>query len=488
MKNKVAIYLRKSRDDEFETREETLKRHETMLIEYVNRNNLIVTDIFREVVSGESLENRPEALKMLDNVRSGLYDGVVVVELERLSRGNQVDQAEIMEIFKKSGTKIYTLNKVYDLASENEFDEDFFEFGLFMSRREYKVIKRRLLRGKKQAQKDGYYVGSRLVYGYDKEKRGKGFVLVPNESESEVVRLIFHKFVNEGMSLAEVRDYLIKSGIRPQTAHEWSSPLIKYMLRNKTYVGYLLHDKKTKDRGWYEGLHEPLISEELFNQAQEKLQITSAKNTFMKPLKNPLASLVKCGACGHSMQRHDCRGRVVLRCHTTGCPTVSVRFDDVERRIIAALRDELTGFRYLVSNKENTLKTQIKAVQREISILQSELKKKELQIDKACEMLECGIYSKEKYLSRVETLEKNIAEIKDSISVLKNRTFDDEIRAENAIPILEKCLDEYWHLDTRAKNEILKSIIKKVIFTKTVRNSRYDKDLSDAKLELHLKI
>ena len=124
MKNKVAVYLRKSRDDDMETRDETLKRHEQILVDYADRNNLIIKDTFREVVSGESLKNRPKALKMLDNVRSGMYDGVLVVELERLSRGNQIDQAEIMEIFKKSGTKIYTLTKVYDLASENEFDTE----------------------------------------------------------------------------------------------------------------------------------------------------------------------------------------------------------------------------------------------------------------------------------------------------------------------------------------------------------------------------
>ena len=142
---KVALYLRKSREDE--SLEETLARHERMLLDYCKRNNLVIIDIFKEVVSGESLEARPQALKMLENVEAGMYDGVVVVELERLSRGNQIDQVEIAETFKRSGTKIYTLNKVYDLSSDNDFDEEFFEFGLFMSRREYKVIKRRLLQG-----------------------------------------------------------------------------------------------------------------------------------------------------------------------------------------------------------------------------------------------------------------------------------------------------------------------------------------------------
>lgn len=132
----VLLYLRKSRDDENESKEETLARHERMLIDYCKRYDLKVEKVYKEVVSGESIAARPEVKKLLDDVAYGSYDGVVVVELERLSRGNQIDQAEILEIFKKSGTKIYTLNKVYDFSSNDEIDEEFFEFGLFMSRRE----------------------------------------------------------------------------------------------------------------------------------------------------------------------------------------------------------------------------------------------------------------------------------------------------------------------------------------------------------------
>lgn len=110
------------------------------LEQLMDAHNMNRSKVYKEVVSGENLDARPQARLMLDDVADKLYDGVVVVELERLSRGNQIDQVEILETFKKTGTKIYTLNKTYDLASDNEFDEEFFEFGLFMSRREYKII------------------------------------------------------------------------------------------------------------------------------------------------------------------------------------------------------------------------------------------------------------------------------------------------------------------------------------------------------------
>ena len=98
--DKVAIYLRKSREDD-ELKGETLARHETMLTEYCARNNLHIAKTYKEIVSGESIANRPEMQKLLDDVAAGQYDGVVCIEIERLSRGNQIDQCEILEVFKK---------------------------------------------------------------------------------------------------------------------------------------------------------------------------------------------------------------------------------------------------------------------------------------------------------------------------------------------------------------------------------------------------
>ena len=108
MVDKVAIYLRKSRDEDNEAKEETLARHEKMLNDYCKRNKLNVVATYKEVVSGESISNRPEMQRLLEDVNLGLYTGVVCVEIERLSRGNQIDQCEILEVFKKSNTKIYT--------------------------------------------------------------------------------------------------------------------------------------------------------------------------------------------------------------------------------------------------------------------------------------------------------------------------------------------------------------------------------------------
>ena len=76
----VALYLRKSREEETETREATLARHERMLLDYCAHNGLTVTATYREVVSGESLDARPEARAMLEAVAEGKFGGVAVIE------------------------------------------------------------------------------------------------------------------------------------------------------------------------------------------------------------------------------------------------------------------------------------------------------------------------------------------------------------------------------------------------------------------------
>lgn len=486
----IAIYLRKSRlEDETETMEDTLARHQRILIDYCDRNNFNIIKIYKEVVSGENLENRPRARALLEDVASNLYDGVVVIDLDRLSRGNPIDQTEILEIFKKSNTKIYTLNKTYDLSSDNDFDEDFFEFGLFMSRREYKIIKRRLMRGKSQAQKEGYYVNSRLVFGYHKERRGKGCVLIPYEPEAQVVRTIFNKFVNDDMLYTEICKYLEDNGIKSAMDTRWAARMVKKILLNKTYIGLIHYNARdyTGDN-WYQGLHEPIIDEELFNKAQEKIKLKKTRLTKRNLFANPLASLVECELCGATMQLHPNSDTNYLTCRTRGCATYGIKIAEIEALIIGALKDKLKDFRYDLDNMDETVANKIKARDDEIALLKAELIKRESMIDKACELLELGVYSLDKYKDRVSKVEIDVKNIKDNIKALENTSYNEELKLESAIPLLEKCLDEYYNLEPKAKNDILKEIIEKVYFYKTIKNTKSDKTLSNERIKMLLKI
>ena len=110
-------------------------------------------------------------------------------------------------------------------------------------------------------------------------------------------------------------------------------------------------------------------------------------------------------------------------------------------------------------------------------------------LDKASEMLEIGVYSVEKYLERENILRKDIDALQANLDALSDTSELEEIeKLENAVPILEKCLDEYWTLKPAEKNEILKSFVDKILYSKSIKNNSHHKNLDDANVEIFLKI
>lgn len=474
--NNVAIYLRKSRDEENEDKEIILKRHETQLLDYCRRNNLIVAKIYREIVSGDTIENRPEMQKLLEDISNKLYDGVVCMEIERLSRGNQIDQVEILETFKASGAKIYTLNKVYDLTNE-DIDEEFFEFALFMSRREYKIIKRRMQRGKRQALKDGYFTGSICPYGYDKERIGRGFVLVPNEQAS-IVQEIFNRYTY-GETLSNIARWLNTTSLKPHYANAFTSDIVKKILLNDTYIGKI---RSKKEGLSYDGKHEAIIPIDIFLKAQEMLNIKCAKKNTFVGLVNPLAGVLHCGVCGKVMHVANSGGRYFF-CHTIDCPTTGASVEKVETVLLAELKAELSNFNYYIDNYETATSTKKASIENDIKLITAEISKREKMATRVCELLEEGIYSKEKYLERVNALDQEIKALKTTLAELQASTFEDD-SIKQAIPKLNKVLDSYHQLTPENKNRLIKSMVKRIDYHKTAKT----RSLEDIKLDIYLKI
>ena len=241
-----SLYLRKSRADleaEAKGEGETLARHEKMLIELARRYNFSIGKIYREIVSGESIETRPVIQELLRDVEQGRWKGVLVVEVERLARGDTMDQGRVAKSFKFSNTKIITPIKIYD--PNNEFDEEYFEFGLFMSRREYKVINRRLQRGRVSSVKEGKFVGSVAPFGYDriKIKNDKGYTLTPNK-ETPTVQRIFNLYAYNDIAINEVARQLNVAGDKPRKTEEWSISAVKDILSNPIYIGKIRWDSR----------------------------------------------------------------------------------------------------------------------------------------------------------------------------------------------------------------------------------------------------
>ena len=101
MKNEYCIYLRKSRGDSAleAMGVDVLERHERTLLDLAKQMNLSITAIYREVVSGDSISARPEMQRLLSEVESGKWKGVLVIEVERLARGDTIDQGIVQRAF-----------------------------------------------------------------------------------------------------------------------------------------------------------------------------------------------------------------------------------------------------------------------------------------------------------------------------------------------------------------------------------------------------
>ena len=217
--DKYAIYLRKSRADleaEKLGEGETLKRHREILTNLCARKGLYVEKIFEEIVSGETIAARPRIQELINECFDGKYRGIVVIDVDRLSRGNQGDMQTIMDCLKfangNNGLLVVTPTKTYDVA-HNHDDEEYMEFVLFMSRREYKTIQKRLDRGRKQAVVEGNFMGSYRPYGYDIVKTKLYRTLTPNPDESPIVKKIFAWTVNDNMTPGKIARKLDALGV-----------------------------------------------------------------------------------------------------------------------------------------------------------------------------------------------------------------------------------------------------------------------------------
>ena len=199
----LIIYLRKSRKDmdyfKDESIEKTLQRHEKELQDFIISifgKPIPEHNIYREVASGDTIEDRPVIQEVLSIIEEDDKKGVICIEIERLARGNTMDQGIIAQTFQYTNTKIITPFKIYNL--DNEDDLSYFEDGLYQARKYLKYTKRILSRGRLRSVKDGKYVGSVLPYGFNKIKlpNEKGYILVENESEAKVIRLMADLFID----------------------------------------------------------------------------------------------------------------------------------------------------------------------------------------------------------------------------------------------------------------------------------------------------
>ncbi len=471
----TAIYLRKSRaDNNSESVEETLRRHQETLLAFVDQNpSMQIYKIYKEVVSGDSLYARPQMLRLLEDAENEKFDSVLVVDIDRLGRGATSEQGIILETFKAHNIKIITTRKVYDL--NNDVDEEYAEFETFMARRELKSIKRRLHNGTLKSVQEGCYLAN-APYGYKNCKINKKSSLEIFEEEAKFVRMVFDLYANSGMGTQSIAYTINSMGAKPHRAQQFNRTSIAAMLRNPVYIGKVVWNKKhTLNRGvlgkkmvtvyhdkseWMiiDGLHPPIVDEDTFNRANEILTSKYHKPYNDGTIINPLGGILKCKECGYGMQRRPYGNRKYqsdhLLCATKGC-CASSRLDYVEAAVLDNINNKLAE---LKSNR-NAQKPAVdyapilEGIDKEIATVN-------MQKENLHNFLEQGVYTVEVFTERSNKLSARLQELKkerNDVAAKQQTQSAEDIDA--IIERIENVLRLYSSSESPQKNKLLKSII-----------------------------
>lgn len=482
-----AMYLRKSRKDiELEAlgQGETLARHRSALTELAERQGLHIARIYEEMVSGESIAARPKMQELLDEVCAGVYAGVLVMEIERLARGNTKDQGEVAEAFAMSNTLIVTPTKTYDPT--NEFDEEYFEFGLFMSRREYKTIRRRMQRGLMESIKEGNYVGSLPPYGYDIIRISKKERTLKPNDQAQYVKLIFDLFTEDHLTAGQIAKRLTSMGVPTQTGRpEWNRATVRDILQNTLYTGQIRWNrrKRTKEMGsgkqiqkkrrltpeeymTVPGKHPALISQEQFDAAQSAFG-TGNPVKDGTPLKNPLSRLIFCKYCGKAIKYQEFPNRKgntqprMSHTESTTCMVKSAPYNQVMEALVAALRAYIDDFTMKLTNGEEQ-----RAAQRHadtLTAMMAELSKLEQRRSQLFDYLEQGIYTPAEFAERKNVLTDRIEAAQRGIEEFK-ASQPPAVDYQEMIVKFTECVNalESPDVPAQSKNNLLKSIISRI--------------------------
>lgn len=358
----IIMYLRKSRsDDPLLSVEEVLSKHEQMLDDWV-ANSAAVRDLvpgdnrLREVVSGETLSSRPRVQELLRRVESPSIKAVLIKEPSRLSRGSLKEIGHIVEILRYSKTLVITPQYTYDLNDDR--DRELFERELMRGNEYLEYTKKILQDGKLLAAKSGQYIGQRPPYGYKKisykDGRKTCRTLEPVPEEVEIVNRIFELY-RSGVGSTGICEILEREHARPPRGKNWSPTTISNILFNVHYLGKVRWNYRKKslsiedgevrrrrllaeDYLVFEGLHDPIIEQELWDAVHE-IKGKIPKHHTDKQMKNPLAKILYC-SCGKAMaykqNRHKGQnvglprlGCSYVRCRENGSAILQEILDEI---------------------------------------------------------------------------------------------------------------------------------------------------------------
>ena len=314
-KKKVVAYLRVSTGMQVEGY--SLDAQLASIERYAKAYDYEIVKIYKdEGKSGKSVEDREDFIRMFEDIETEAInvDYVMVFKLSRFGR-NTADVMTYLQRLQDNGVNLVCVED--HLNSEYGAGKMMITVLSAVAEIERVNILEQTMAGRRQKAEEGKWNGGFPPYGYS---LGEDDILQLNEEEAKAVRIIYDKYVNDGMGFNSIAKYLNRQGIskiprKNGTLTQWSAKLVKDIIDNPVYKGYIAYGRRTKEKvkgtsNEYrtvrqddyivaKGKHEPIISEELWDEAHElrlKTGVASPSSIGRNRI-HLLSGILRCPEC-----------------------------------------------------------------------------------------------------------------------------------------------------------------------------------------------
>ena len=324
---RVCAYARVSRDKDamFQSLSAQVSHYNKM----INSNSeWQFKGVYADYAFSGTKEDRPEFQKMLEACKAGEIDLIITKSISRFARNTETVLKVVRELKAMDVDVYFEEQKIHTISSDGEFMLSV--LAAYYQEEARSVSENMKWRIKKDFSQ-GIIWGGKDKYGYKYDSDNTTFIVVPEEAA--VVKRIFELYI-AGAGFQKIANILNSEGIKPMTANEWSKNNVTAVISNSNYTGDLilqktyrkdyLSKKTCKNNGelqkyLVEENHEPIITKEMFEKAQEirneritkyDLKTRKAKNNY------PFTGILRCGCCGGAYHHKTTRYNLIWICRT----------------------------------------------------------------------------------------------------------------------------------------------------------------------------
>ena len=278
---RVCFYARVSTDKDEQLH--SLKSQISFFNDYISKvpNWNFIGSYIDEGISGTSVNKREEFLKMIEDAKRHNFDLILTKEISRFSRST-LDSIKYTQELLSNGVGVYFLNdNINTILPDSELRLTMMSS---IAQDEVRRLSERVSFGMRRSIDNGVVLGCSNIYGYVKDK-GK---LLIDETQAEMVRIIFDRYANTTDGLSKVSRYLYTLGYKSKTGKRLDTTILTRIIENPKYKGYYCghktkvldyrtkQKKKLNESDWiiYKDNENvpPIVSEELWNRANKKLK------------------------------------------------------------------------------------------------------------------------------------------------------------------------------------------------------------------------